>query len=80
MFRSSLMPQYQLEVAIALVVSATCSLSVYLLLRPTEGKIYLPYEVEEEVERDPFDVTKPEDFVDGTPVNAEAFWQTVRYG
>lgn len=72
------MPQYQLEVAVALAVSALCSLSVFLLSRPTEGKISLPKEAEEELEKDPFDVTKPEDFVDGTPVNGEQFWQKVR--
>ncbi|TFY65276.1 hypothetical protein EVJ58_g2068 [Rhodofomes roseus] len=55
------MPQYQLEVAIVLA----------------EGKVHLPSEVEEELERDPFDVTKPEDFVDGTPVNGEEFWHTM---
>ncbi|KZT70050.1 P-loop containing nucleoside triphosphate hydrolase protein [Daedalea quercina L-15889] len=72
------MPQYQLEVAIVLAASAVCSLSVFLLSQPKQGKIHLPEEAEEELERDPFDVTKPEDFVDGTPVNGEAFWHTMR--
>lgn len=73
------MPQYQLEVAVALAVSATCSLSVFLLSKSNEGKISLHTEPEEDLVKDPFDVTKPEDFVDGTPVNGEQFWQKVRY-
>ncbi|KAH9932956.1 multidrug resistance-associated ABC transporter [Fomitopsis serialis] len=70
------MPQYQLEVAVVLAVSAACSLTVFLLSQPREGKIHLS--VEEESEQDPFDVTKPEDLVDGTPVYGDEFWHTMR--
>lgn len=72
------MLQYQLPVAIVLAVSAACSLVVFVVLRPREGKIQLPTDGEEVPQRDPFDVTKPTDFIDGTPVDAEAFWFRVR--
>ncbi|KAH9932951.1 ATP-binding cassette transporter [Fomitopsis serialis] len=69
------MPQYQLEVAVVLAVSAACSLTVFLLSQLKEGKIHLDAEEEEQ---DPFDVTKPEDLVDGTPVYGDEFWHTMR--
>ncbi|KZT01063.1 multidrug resistance-associated ABC transporter [Laetiporus sulphureus 93-53] len=71
------MPPYQLPVAITLAGAAACSLIVFLIFRPKGGKIQLP--ISEEVpERDPFDVTKPEDRIDGYPVNEEAFWYRMR--
>ncbi|PCH35119.1 multidrug resistance-associated ABC transporter [Wolfiporia cocos MD-104 SS10] len=72
------MPQYQLEVAIALAVSAGCSLLTFLAMRPREGKIQLPVDDDDVLQRDPFNVTKPEDLIDGTPVNEEAFWFRAR--
>ncbi|CCM00229.1 uncharacterized protein FIBRA_02257 [Fibroporia radiculosa] len=70
------MPQYQLPVAITLAIGAACSLVVYLLSRPSEGSIKL--DESEELQHDPFDVTTPQDIVDGTPVNGDAFWSTMR--
>ncbi|OBZ67977.1 ATP-dependent bile acid permease [Grifola frondosa] len=77
---STAMPQYQLQVAIALALSAVCSLGLFVFARPEEGKIQLPTYAEEEEssQQDPFDVTKPEDFIDGTPVDEERFWAKMR--
>ncbi|KAJ7635025.1 multidrug resistance-associated ABC transporter [Roridomyces roridus] len=73
------MPLYQLEIAVALAVSAVGS-SVFLYLnRPTEGKIQLPLHTEDnDLQVDPFDVTKPEDITDGYPIDGEAFWAKTR--
>ncbi|OSX61133.1 hypothetical protein POSPLADRAFT_1074834 [Postia placenta MAD-698-R-SB12] len=71
------MPLYQLPVAIVLAVSAGCSLAALLVSRPREGKIRLDAE-EENSRPDPFDVTRPEDLIDGTPVDAEGFWHKMR--
>ena len=45
--------------------------------KPTEGKVQLPQFVRDEAFQDPFDVTKPEDIVDGEPVGEDAFWARV---
>lgn len=75
------MPPYQLPVAIGLFLSATTSFIVYLLSHPHEGKIKLPTFLQdaddEEPLKDPFDVTKAEDVVDGEPIEEEAFWSRV---
>ena len=74
------MPDFQLPVAASLAASAVCSLGVYALSGPTEGKVQLPVvsqDVDGEPLKDPFDVTKPEDYVDGTPLNEAAFWAQV---
>jgi hypothetical protein len=69
------MLRFQLEVAIALVIGAFSSLVIrYLTSRKAEGTIQL---VEEDT-HDPFDVTRPEDFVHGYPIDAESFWTSVR--
>jgi hypothetical protein len=76
------MPGLQLEVSIALAVSALGSLIVLYLTRPTERKIQLPNDVEEPEYglhgHDPFDVTKAEDIIEGYPIEPDAFWQNVR--
>ncbi|KAF8205439.1 multidrug resistance-associated ABC transporter [Mycena galopus ATCC 62051] len=70
------MPLYQLEIASALAISAFCS-SVFLYLnRPTEGKIQLP--LHSDFSDDAFDVTKPEDILDGYPIEGEAFWVKIK--
>lgn len=78
------MPLFQLEVAITLAVSAFCSFVVFYLSQEKEGNIQLPTNVEadsaEDFDRhepDPFDVTTPEDLVDGYPIDGEAFWARV---
>ncbi|KAJ7512873.1 multidrug resistance-associated ABC transporter [Mycena galericulata] len=73
------MPLYQLEIAIALSITAFGSSVFFYLNRPKEGKIQLPtihFEFPEE--DDPFDVAKPEDLVDGYPIEGDAFWVQVK--
>lgn len=75
------MPRSQLQIAAVLAFSAGASLVVFLLTRSKEGKIQLPSHVNEEneyAEHDPFDVTKPEDVMDGYPIAEEKFWRRVR--
>ncbi|KAJ7204719.1 multidrug resistance-associated ABC transporter [Mycena pura] len=72
------MPLYQLEIAVALAACAFGS-SVFLYLnRRTEGKIQLPIRSEVDLHDDAFDVTKPEDIIDGYPIEGEAFWIKVQ--
>jgi hypothetical protein len=66
------MPRFQLQVAVLSVIGAACSLTVFYLARPEEGKIKLPHTEQDEF--DPFDVTRPEDLVDGYPIDEQAFW------
>jgi hypothetical protein len=70
------MPRYQLSVAIALAVAAACSVGLILFARTQERKIQLPL-TGEEVDDDPFDVSSPEDVVDGYPVEENKFWAQV---
>ena len=74
------MPPFQLETAAVLDAFALISLVVYVLNRPKEGQLKLPIYENEALagdERDPFDVTKPEDAVDGTPLDENKFWARV---
>jgi hypothetical protein len=80
------MPRYQLAIAIVLAVSAACSAALFFWLSPPSGgKIELPtsndsddeFEPELAGESDPFAVTKPEDFIDGTPIDEDKFWVEV---
>ncbi|EGO03880.1 hypothetical protein SERLA73DRAFT_84054 [Serpula lacrymans var. lacrymans S7.3] len=74
------MLQYQLPVAVALASTAVGSFIVFLYLAyPREGKIQLPIHGEEtEQTIDPFDVTKPEDVIEGYPIDEDAFWIRMR--
>ena len=76
------MPPFQLPVAIALAASGLVSLAVFWLMRPKEGKIQLPIVSDDLDEpysqKDPFDVTRPEDVVDGEPIDEAGFWARVR--
>lgn len=82
------MPAYQLEVAITLAFFVGCSIFAYWLAQPKEGQIKLPEyqddsdiardELEQEGKKDPFDVTNPEDFVDGYPLDEKGFYDKVR--
>jgi hypothetical protein len=79
------MPRYQLQIAIALNVSAALSALFLYLTRPKEGKIQLPIhtsshrDAPEETypDGDPFDVTTAEDVLDGYPLDEERFWVKV---
>lgn len=82
------MLQFQLIVAIVLATVVLCSAALFFWLSPPNrtGKIVLPTAIEDDAfqqqlsdDTDPFLVTKPEDFVDGTPVNEDRFWARVGY-
>ncbi|KAJ6612172.1 multidrug resistance-associated ABC transporter [Mycena sp. CBHHK59/15] len=69
------MPFYQLEISVALAITAVGSVALFFLNRPSQGSIELP--VHEDVHRDdhdPFDVTEPIDAIDGYPIKGEEFW------
>ena len=69
------MPQFQLLVAILLAVSAVCSLVVFYLTQPKRGQIKLhDGGYEGEIQSDPFDITEPEDTIDGHPLDEQGFW------
>ncbi|KAJ7240591.1 multidrug resistance-associated ABC transporter [Mycena rebaudengoi] len=75
------MPLYQFEIAVGLAASAVCSGAFLLLNRPSEGKIQLPLLADSDpahYEDDPFDVTRPEDIIDGYPIDGDAFWAKIR--
>ena len=77
------MPVYQLPVAAALSVALLGSAALFAYQSATaksgEGKHALPtLDSDEGLQRDPFDVTKPEDLVDGKPLDEERFWKLVR--
>ncbi|KAI0034681.1 P-loop containing nucleoside triphosphate hydrolase protein [Vararia minispora EC-137] len=67
----------ELAVAIVLECSALVSLALLWLSGPSVGKIRLP-ETTRALEHDPFNVTVPEDVVDGEPTDERAFWTNVR--
>jgi hypothetical protein len=74
----SKMPVYQLETAIFLAVCSVLSFVIFLLSRPRHGKIQLPVHTDEPLaHNDPFDISKPEDAIDGYPINEDAFWRKV---
>jgi hypothetical protein len=70
------MPQYQLPTAAILAATGVGSILVLYLTSSRQRKIQLPTSGEhnESLLRDPFDVTRPEDFIDGHPINEVAFW------
>lgn len=76
------MPPYQLQIAIALNASAVLSAVLFAVFRERDGKIQLPIHVDipDDIypDGDPFDVTTPEDLVDGYPLGEENFWARVR--
>jgi hypothetical protein len=74
------MPLFQLPVAVTLASSALLSLAVRCLSASKRGKIALSVTFDEPLEprHDPFDVTSPEDIVDGEPIDEIGFWLNVR--
>jgi hypothetical protein len=74
------MPPFQLPVAVTLASSALLSLAVRALSASKWRKIALPITLNDPLEprRDPFDVTSPEDIIDGEPINETSFWLNVR--
>lgn len=72
------MPLYQLPIAAVLAASAVTSFAAFLGTQPTEGKIRLTEGDDEQ--NDAFDVTKPEDIIDGYPIDEQGFWSRVRQG
>jgi hypothetical protein len=75
---SCFMPPYEFPVAIALVFSALFSAFLLFLSQSREGTIKLLDE-NDSFHDDPFNVTKPEDIVDGEPIDAVEFWRRVCY-
>ena len=71
------MPRFQLPIAIALATSAVASLITFYFTRSKDGKIQLPAMANEQSERDIFDVLRPEDLIDGYPIDEESFWTRV---
>ena len=71
------MPRFQLPIAIALATSAVASLITLYFTRSKDGKIQLPAMANEQSERDIFDVLRPEDLIDGYPIDEERFWTRV---
>ena len=74
------MPLFQLPVAAILASSAILSLAYRHFSASKRGKIALPLTSESPLEprHDPFDVTSPEDIIDGEPVDETSFWVNVR--
>jgi hypothetical protein len=71
------MPRFQLPIAIALVTSVVISLITFYFTQTKEGKIQLPITANGQIERDIFDVLRPEDVTDGYPIDEESFWTRV---
>ena len=70
------MPDYQLPASIILAVAAAISATINLAASKQEGKVKLEGP-EGERERDPFDVTTPEDVAPGEPIGGPQFWSRV---
>jgi len=75
------MPRYQLEIGVTVLVGAVASAATFALYNTKTGKISLREDDDEQPElageKDPFDVTEPEDTIDGTPIDEERFWKLV---
>ncbi|KAG7448558.1 multidrug resistance-associated ABC transporter [Guyanagaster necrorhizus] len=72
------MPRFQNVVAVILGASVLCSITVFYITRPREGKIQLPIHSDDDRPPDPFDVSQPVDFIDGIAINAKKFWEKMR--
>ncbi|EPQ52340.1 multidrug resistance-associated ABC transporter [Gloeophyllum trabeum ATCC 11539] len=76
------MLRFQLQVAVALAIAAVGSVGflAFYGVGNKEGQIKLPVYSDEQEDGtpDPFNVTKPEDAIDGYPVNEQEFWHRMR--
>jgi len=79
--------EFEISVVLAICVPVSCVV-LWFTTRAKEGGVKLPVHVGEEVTRnadaggylsgdDPFDVTKPEDIIDGYPIDEDGFWKRV---
>lgn len=68
----------ELQVAVVLVACGVVSALLLNVVTYDESKVRLSHSVQDESLQDPFDVTKPEDIVDGEPVDEARFWARVR--
>ncbi|KAJ3534233.1 hypothetical protein NMY22_g7010 [Coprinellus aureogranulatus] len=80
------MLRFQLPIAVVLGASTVVSAAALLLSKRNEnGKIQLPIHSEEVLDgdhyaqHDPLEVTRPEDVIDGYPIDEEAFWRRMRW-
>ena len=75
------MPLYQLQAAIFVAVFSLFSaiLNFWFITPTTDGQIKLPLPeyVDDNTQPDPFDVIKPDDLVDGYPINERSFYDKV---
>ncbi|KAE9407953.1 ATP-binding cassette transporter [Gymnopus androsaceus JB14] len=71
------MARFQLEIALTLIIFSAASFLLLVLRRQKEGKIQLPSHVTEDEQSlpDPFDVTTPEDYIEGYPIEPVIFWR-----
>ncbi|KDQ21679.1 hypothetical protein BOTBODRAFT_26106 [Botryobasidium botryosum FD-172 SS1] len=77
---------YELHLSVALVVGALLSTIIFFLSQPKRIQLesdYEPLEGEDPYDadlqgRDMFDIAKPEDMVDGFPINEAEFWAKIR--
>lgn len=77
------MPPYQLLLAEALVCATAISSFALFLARSQQQKVRLPTTQDASLagdvnQDDPFNVTEPEDFIDGEPIDEDAFWFKMR--
>ncbi|KAH9067580.1 ATP-binding cassette transporter [Lactarius vividus] len=71
---------FQLPVAITLAGTGLFSLAFRGLSASEKGKIALPITSDGPLESrpDPFDVTSPEDIIDGEPIDEASFWENAK--
>jgi hypothetical protein len=70
---------FQLPVAATLAGASLLSLVLRGLSASERGEIALPITLDGPLESrpDPFDVTLPEDIIDGEPIDEDSFWVNV---
>lgn len=81
------MPQLQLAVTVVLVCCAILSgVAIFYQTRSADREVQLPVNDDETTgvddvsqTKDPFEVTMPEDVIDGYPIAEEKFWVRVRF-
>ncbi|KAH8986254.1 ATP-binding cassette transporter [Lactarius hatsudake] len=80
---SSIFPGQQLLIAIVLAGISLLSFAFRGLSASERGKIALPLTLDGplalESRHDPFDVTSPEDIIDGEPVDEASFWVNTKF-